>query len=218
LATAFASGPALLILLSAVLARTKIFDVGHAAIDRLTTIMTYATVASVALTLLEAFTALYSGIPAAGEHLAYLFLGMNGHVGLVFWTYASCLLLVFAMVVLLVPRLRRRPGLAHAATAAVLAGVLIDKGMCLVSSGFVPSPLGYVNDYRPSLVEVTILAGIYSAGVLVFAAACRWLLVGLSIDHALPASRRAALASTNHSLVSPPSTALEPGRAAQTEN
>jgi hypothetical protein len=90
--------------------------------------------------------------------------------------------------------------------------------MCLVSSGFVPSPLGYVNDYRPSLVEVTILAGIYSAGVLVFAAACRWLLVGLSIDHALPASRRAALASTNHSLVSPPSTALEPGRAAQTEN
>ena len=218
LATAFASGPALLILLSAVLARTKIFDVGREAIDRLTTIMTYATVASVVLTLLEAFTALYSGIPAAGEHLAYLFLGMNGHVGLVFWTYASCLLLVFAMVVLLVPRLRQRSGLAHAATAAVLVGVLIDKGMCLVSSGFVPSPLGYVNDYRPSLVEVTILAGIYAAGALVFAAACRWLLVGLSIDHALPASRRAALASTNHSLVPPPSTALEPDKAAQTES
>ena len=209
LATAFASGPALLILLSAVLARAKIFDVGREAIDRLTTIMTYATAASVVLTLLEAFTALYAGIPTASEHLQYLFLGMDGHAGLVFWTYASCLLLIFAVVVLLVPRLRRR--LAHAATAAVLAGVLIDKGMCLISSGFVPSPLGYVNDYHPSWVEAAILVGIYSGGVLVFAAACRWLLAGLSLDHPLPASAQPTLESTNHSLNPPPSTALEPG-------
>jgi hypothetical protein len=101
--------------------------------------------------------------------------------------------------------------LAHAATAAVLAGVLVDKGMCLVSSGFVPSPLGYVNDYHPSLVEVTILAGIYAAGVLVFAAACRWLLVGLSIDHALPASQQSTVISTIHSPRPPTSTALDPG-------
>lgn len=210
LATAFASGPALLILLSAVLARTKIFDVGREAIERLTTIMTYATVASVVLTLLEGFTALYSGIPSAGEHLVYLFLGKDGHAGLVLCNYASCLLLVYAAVVLLVPPLRQHRGWVHTATVAVLAGVLIDKGLCLVSSGFVPSPLGYVTDYHPSLVEVTIVAGIYAAGALVFAAACRWLLAGMSLDHVLSASQSAAL-STIPEPSPPTSTALEPG-------
>jgi len=196
LATAFASGPALLILLAGALARAKVFDIGREAVDRLSIIMTYAAAVSVLLAFLEAFTALYSGIPAAGEHLEYLFLGLHGHVGLVAWTYASWLLLLLALVVLLVPRLRRHQGLAYAATAAVLASVLIDKGLCLVTSGFVPSPLGYVRDYRPSLIELGIVAGVYAGGALVFVGACRFLLTSDSMNHALN---------------SPPSTARDPG-------
>ncbi len=200
LATAFASGPALLILLAALLARTKVFDIGREAIDRLSIIMTYAATASVLLALLEAFTAIYSGIPTAGEHLEYLFLGLDGHVGLVAWSYSSWLLLLAALVVLLVPRLRQRRGLAYAATAFVLASVLIDKGLCLVTSGFVPSPLGYVRDYRPSLVELAIVVGIYAGGALVFEAACRILLTFAST-------------STIHAIHSPPQTTREPGMA-----
>lgn len=206
LATAFASGPALLILLAAVLARRKVFDVGREAIDRLSTIMTYAAMVSLLLALLEAFTALYSGIPAAGEHLEYLFLGLEGHAGLVAFTYGGWLLLLLALVVLLVPSLRRRRGLAHAATAAVLLSVLAEKGLCLVTSGFVPSPLGYVRDYRPSLIELGIVIGIYAGGALVFFGACRWLLT--------PSE------SAIHALNPSPSTAREPGmaRVAQMEN
>ena len=196
LATAFASGPALLILLAGVLARAKVFDIGREAVSRLSIIMTYAAAISVLLAFLEAFTALYSGIPAAGEHLEYLFLGLQGHVGLVAWTYSSWLLLLLALVVLLVPRLRRHQGLAYAATAAVLASVLIDKGLCLVTSGFVPSPLGYIRDYRPSLVELGIVAGVYAGGALVFAGACRFLLISYS---------------TIHALNPPPQTARDPG-------
>ena len=195
LATAFASGPALLILLAGGLARAKVFDIGREAVERLSIIMTYAATVSVLLALFEAFTALYSGIPAASEHLEYLFLGLDGHVGLVAWTYSSWLLLLLALVVLLVPRLRRRQGLAYAATAAVLASVLIDKGLCLVTSGFVPSPLGYVRDYRPSLIELGIVAGIYAGGALVFIGACRFLLTS---------------DSTMHELNCPPSTAHDP--------
>ncbi len=199
LATAFASGPALLILLAAVLARRKVFDIGREAIERLSTIMTYAAMASLLLALLEAFTALYSGIPAAGEHLEYLFLGLEGHVGLVAFTYGGWLLLLLALVVLLVPSLRRRRGLAYAATAAVLLSVLVEKGLCLVTSGFVPSPLGYVRDYRPSLIELGIVVGIYAGGALVFLGACRWLFTpSMSSIHALNPS---------------PSTAREPGMA-----
>jgi molybdopterin-containing oxidoreductase family membrane subunit len=198
LATAFASGPALLILLAGLLAHAKIFDIGREAIDRLSVIMTYAATASVLLALLEAFTAIYSGIPATGEHIEYLFLGLDGHFGLVAWTYSSWLLLLLALVVLLIPRLRRRWGLVYAATAGVLASVLIDKGLCLVTSGFVPSPLGYVRDYWPSHVELAIVVGIYSGGALVFDAACHLL---------LPSD------SNVHALHSPPQTAREPGMA-----
>ena len=209
LATAFASGPALLILLAGVLARAKVFDIGREAVERLSIIMTYAAAASVVLAALEAFTATYSGIPAVSEHLEYLFLGLDGHFGLVAWTYASWLFVLLALVVLLVPRLRQRQGLTYAATAAVLLSVLIDKGLCLVPSGFVPSPLGHVRDYRPSLIELAIVAGIYSGGALVFGAACRWLLIS-----DVPSQ------STIHALNPPPPTAREPGMAtaAQMEN
>jgi len=195
LATAFASGPALLILLAGALARAKVFDIGREAVAKLSIIMTYAAAASVVLALVESFTALYSGIPAAREHLEYLFLGLDGHTGLVTWTYASWLLLLAALTVLLVPRWRHRQGLAHAATLAVLLSVLIDKGLCLVTSGFVPSTLGYVHDYRPTWIEVAIVLGIYSGGALVFAAACRTLL---------------PFESTIHAVNPPPSTLREP--------
>jgi molybdopterin-containing oxidoreductase family membrane subunit len=168
LATAFASGPALLILLAGALARAKVFDVGREAVSRLSVIMTYAAVFSLLLAGLEAFTALYSGVSAAREHLEYLFLGLDGHVGLLFFNYLSWGLLLFAVIVLLVPALRGRSALATLATASILVSVLVDKGLCLVTSGFVPSPLGYVNDYRPSLPEIAIVVGIYAGGALVF--------------------------------------------------
>jgi len=168
LATAFASGPALLILLAGGLARAKVFDVGRDAVARLSVIMTYAAVFSLLLAGLEAFTALYSGIPSAREHLQYLFLGLDGHTGLLAFNYLSWGLLLFALPVLLIPGLRRRAGLATSATAAILISVLVDKGLCLVTSGFVPSPLGYVSDYWPSLPEVAIVVGIYAGGALVF--------------------------------------------------
>jgi Ni/Fe-hydrogenase subunit HybB-like protein len=168
LATAFASGPALLILLAGWLARAGVFDVGREARDRLQVIMTYATVLSVLLAGLEAFTALYSGVPAAGEHLRYLFFGIDGHRGLVVFNYLSWALSLLALLVLLVPGLRRRPALGALAAAAVLLSVLLDKGLCLVTSGLVPSPLGYVHDYWPTLPEVAIVAAIYAAGALAF--------------------------------------------------
>jgi molybdopterin-containing oxidoreductase family membrane subunit len=191
LATAFASGPALLILLAAGLARAKVFDVGADALARLRVIMTYAALASLLLGLLEAFTALYSGIPAAGEHLAYLFRGLDGHTGLVAVTYTSALLLLAALAVLLIPDLRRRRGLELAATAAVLGSVLLEKGLTLVTSGFVPSPLGYVSDYRPSLIEMGIVVGIYAGGALAFLGACRFLFVGAVHESSLPSESHA---------------------------
>jgi Ni/Fe-hydrogenase subunit HybB-like protein len=207
LATAFASGPALLILLAGVLARARLFDVGREAIARLSVIMTYAAVASLLLAGLEAFTALYSGIPDAREHLTYLFLGLDGHTGLLAFNYLAWGLLLFAVTVLLVPALRRRPGLETAATAAILVSVLVDKGLCLVTSGFVPSPLGYVRDYRPSLPEVAIVVGIYAGGALVFLLLRPLFRIAEASLPAIPAD------SLVHAYDQSPSTARRPGMA-----
>lgn len=173
LATAFASGPALLILIGSALARAKIFDVGREALDRLSIVMTYAALASLLMGALEAFTALYSGVPEAGEHFVYLFVGLDGRAGLAPAAYTSVILLLLALIVLLVPRARRHSPARLLATGAILLSVLLEKGLCLVTSGFVPSPLGYVQDYRPSLTELAIVVGIYAAGAFVFLLAAR---------------------------------------------
>ena len=63
LASAFCSGPALLIMLAYLVKKYSKFDPGKEAIDKLTTIMTYAMLISVFFVILEFFTAFYSNIP-----------------------------------------------------------------------------------------------------------------------------------------------------------
>ncbi len=147
LASAFAAGPALLILLCLLL------RVGAEPIQKLTLIVVYATLTHLFFLLTEAFTALYSGIPEHLEHLRYLYMG-----GLAPCSWASLLLAVAALVLL-------RKALA-VACGALLAALWIDKGLCLVVGGFVPSPLGAVSNYIPTLTEISIVAAIWSFGAL----------------------------------------------------
>ena len=42
--------------------------------------------------------------------------------------------------------------------------------MGMIVPGFVPSPLGEVVEYSPSMVEIGVSAGIWAAGMLVFSA------------------------------------------------
>ena len=62
LATAFAAGPALLIVICLFLRKTTKFDVGSNPIQKLAIIATYAMLLNIFFLLLELFTALYSGI------------------------------------------------------------------------------------------------------------------------------------------------------------
>ncbi len=166
LASAFASGPALLILVSMVLERVTRFRAGEIAIQKLSVIMTYALLANVFFVGVEFFTAFYSGIPEHVAHFRYLFLGLDGHAELVPFMWFSQALALFALVVLLVPRLRRQPRLLVATCVAVIVGVWIEKGLGMVVTGFVPTPLGHVTAYMPTAPELGISAGIYAFGAL----------------------------------------------------
>ena len=166
LASAFASGPALLILLCLVLGRFTRFRAGDAPVRALSVIVTYALLANIFFVLMEAFTAFYSGIPEHVAHFRFLFFGLDGHAPLVPFMWLAEALAIFALAVLLLPGLKERRGLLGAAAAAVVVSVWIEKGLGMVVTGFVPSPLGHIASYAPTFPELAISAGIYALGAL----------------------------------------------------
>lgn len=176
LATAFASGSALLLLLVHLPPLRRALAVPGPAIRLLANVMTYALAASLLFAGLEVFTALYSGVPTSTEHIRYLLSGLNGKWGLTPWTYATHILSLLALALLLQPRRSQRPRLLLGGSALTFAAVFLEKGCCWVPSGFVPTPLGQVHDYRPSIIELLIVTGLYAASGLAFTEAARWLL------------------------------------------
>jgi Ni/Fe-hydrogenase subunit HybB-like protein len=49
----------------------------------------------------------------------------------------------------------------------VVLSLWIDKGLGMVIAGFVPSSLGYYNEYSPTIYELTIAGGIYGIWALI---------------------------------------------------
>jgi molybdopterin-containing oxidoreductase family membrane subunit len=166
LASAFASGPALLILLCLALRKLTGFDVGWEAIQKLAVIVAYALAINIFLILAEVFTAFYSGIPEHEEPFRYLFVGFNGDYHLVPWMWLSALLSWVALTLLLVPKWRNNIRLLAVACAAIFVSIWLDKGLGLIVGGFTPSPLGAVTRYVPTLPESTIVLGIWAVGAL----------------------------------------------------
>jgi Ni/Fe-hydrogenase subunit HybB-like protein len=166
LASAFASGPALLVLLCLIARRFTRFDPGSDAIRRLSLIVTYAMIINVFLILMEVFTAFYSNIPEDLVHFKYLFVGLEGHTKLVPWMWTSVTLAVLSLILLINPKTRGTQKTLIVACIAVFLSIWIDKGMGMVVTGFVPSPLGAVTEYAPTFPEVFISLGIYALGAL----------------------------------------------------
>ena len=52
----------------------------------------------------------------------------------------------------------------------VFAGTWIDKGLGMISGGFVPNPLHEVNEYIPSIPELIISLAVWATGFLVLTA------------------------------------------------
>ncbi|GAW91760.1 sulfate reduction electron transfer complex DsrMKJOP subunit DsrP [Calderihabitans maritimus] len=168
LASAFASGPALLIILCFIMKRFTKFDAGREAIQKLAVIVTYATVISVFFVGLEFFTAFYSQVPAHGMHsLEYLFFGLDGHGRLVPLMWMFVILAAVALVLLINSKTREKESTLIVACVAVFVSMLIEKGLGLVVGGFVPNPFEIVTEYSPTLPEILITLGIWATGFLV---------------------------------------------------
>lgn len=167
LASAFATSSGLLILLCLALRRLARFDAGAAVLRGLGLVMAWALSFSLFFLLIELFGALYARVPEQLAALAFLYVGLDGKAPLAPLMWLSVALLLAALLVLLTPRLRGREPLLAAAAVLVLGGLGLDKGFGLIVGGFVPTPLGTVPDYTPTLAEWAVVGGIWAIGALI---------------------------------------------------
>ncbi len=167
LSSAFAAGPALLILLCLIVRKNTKFDPGTEAIQSLAKIVTYAMIANVFFFLLEVFTAFYSGIPGHTHPITYLFAGLEGHDKLVPFMWTAAVLAFVGIYLLVNPNTRRNQSLLPWALIAVFISTWIDKGMGLVVGGFIPNPFETVTEYSPTAPELMITLGVYGIGFLI---------------------------------------------------
>ena len=167
LATAFAAGPALLILLVLIVRKLTKFDAGNEAIQKLSQIVTYAMILNVFFLLLEVFVVFYSGMDHHKSHFLYLYVGIDGFNHWIPFMWASAIMAAAALVLLIVPGLRKQQNLMVAACLMVFFSIWIDKGAGMMVGGFTPNPLGHVTEYIPTLVELGIGVSIYAFGFMV---------------------------------------------------
>jgi Ni/Fe-hydrogenase subunit HybB-like protein len=167
LASAFAGGPALLILLCLIVRKYTKFDPGKEAIQSLGKIVTYCMLLNVFFLGLEFFTAFYSQIPGHMYPFIYLYSGLHGHNQLVPIMWVSTILAAISLFMLVFPQIRKKEGLLAVACVATFFSLWIDKGFGLVIGGFVPNPFESVTEYWPTIPEALITLGVWAIGFLV---------------------------------------------------
>ncbi|OIP92173.1 MAG: menaquinol oxidoreductase [Syntrophobacteraceae bacterium CG2_30_61_12] len=167
LASAFAAGPSLLILLAYFVRKRSKFDPGDEAFEKLSQVVAYAMCVNVFFVLLELFTSFYSGIPSHMEGFIYQFSGLEGHGKLMPFMWLSAILSVIAVLMLLSKKKRSQEKTLKIACVLVFIALWLEKGLGLVITGFIPNPFNTVTEYWPTFPELGITIGVYATGFLV---------------------------------------------------
>lgn len=167
LASAFCSGPALLLIVFQLLRRFTRFEIQQEAIWKIAELMSYAMFLNLFLHGAEAFKEYYS----ATEHLVYTrywYSGVGEHRTLVPYAWTAVTLNLLAFVLFVIPATRRNPITLNVGALATYTGVYIEKGMGLIVPGLTPDALGEIYEYAPTLAELRVAAGVFAVGFLVF--------------------------------------------------
>lgn len=167
ISSAFASGPALIILTLGLTQNATQYKMERTVIDLLALIMAVALQISLFFVGVELFTDFYN----EGQHGAsvrYLFLGLEGLDSLRPWIWAAVIMNLVAVTILMIHPLRENRKWLHTACVLTFLGIWIEKGMGLVVPGFIPTTLGEVFEYSPTATELSVAVGIWAFGMLVF--------------------------------------------------
>jgi Ni/Fe-hydrogenase subunit HybB-like protein len=166
LASAFCSGPALIILLYQIVRHYTKFHVKNEALFKIAEMIAVAMAINLFLLGAEFFKELYSDT----HHLAplqYLYAGLHGKGMFVPWMWTAFACNVVAFVIFLIPATRRTFFTLNLGCALIITGIWIEKGIGLIIPGFIPAPLGEVWEYLPTRLEILVSLGIWAIGMLI---------------------------------------------------
>jgi Ni/Fe-hydrogenase subunit HybB-like protein len=166
LASAFAAGPAFIILTLQVVRHCTRHQVSDDALLTLRRIVQVAMIINMFLLACEVFTEFYTD----SRHVAssrYLYFGLYGRHALVPWIWTAVGMNLLATVLWVLPASRSLK-LLNVACVLSIVGIWIEKGMGLIVPAFVPTPLGEIVEYVPTGREVMVCAGIWAFGLLFY--------------------------------------------------
>ena len=167
LASAFCSGPAIMIILFQVLRRTTKLEIEDRALWKLAELMAYTMFFNLFLTGAEIFKEAYSDT----EHklfTEYLYFGIGEHNKIVPYGWLAIIFDTIAFILFLVPATRKNIITLNLGAVLIYTGVYIEKGIGLIIPGFTPDTLGEIYEYFPSRTEIFVTIGIFSAGFLLY--------------------------------------------------
>ncbi len=167
LASAFCSGPAVLIILFQILKKTTTFEIKQEAIWKIAELMAYAMFINLFFFGAEVFKEIYSNTEHL-VHLKYLFIGVGENRDIVLYGWASLIISIIAFLLFLIPKTRKNVVTLNLGAILIWFGVYIEKGIALLIPGFTPDTLGQIYIYRPSLAEIKIAMAIFAIGFLIF--------------------------------------------------
>jgi len=164
--TAFAAGPALIIIVFTIIRNNTKLWIKDEAIDMLSQIVVWCLGIALFLTMSEVVTEFYHPT----EHslgLQYLMFGHNGLNALVPWFWFSIVALTGSFILLLIPSIRKDFKKLPYICAVVFAGIWVEKGMGLLIPGSIPTPVGEFTQYSPTLIEIGNCLGNWAIGFIV---------------------------------------------------
>ena len=167
LASAFCSGPAVLLILFQILKRTTTFEIKDEAIWKIAELMAYAMFLNLFFFFAEVFKEVYSDTEHL-VHLKYLFKGVGENRDLVMYGWGSLVISFIAFLLFLIPITRKNVVTLNIGAILIWFGVYIEKGIALLIPGFTPDSLGQIYIYRPSMIELKVSMGIFAIGFLIF--------------------------------------------------
>jgi molybdopterin-containing oxidoreductase family membrane subunit len=167
LASAFCSGPAIMIVLFQIIRKKSEVEIDDRAIFKIAELIAYAMGVNLFLLGAEAFKEFYSG-SIHSYPMQYLYFGLHGKHALVPWMWFASVLNISAFFLFLFPRTRENFTTLNMGCIFVIIGVYIEKGMGLIVPGFIPDTLGEIYEYTPTTPEIITAMGIWAAGAMLY--------------------------------------------------
>ncbi|EGB15041.1 Polysulfide reductase NrfD [Pseudodesulfovibrio mercurii] len=165
LASAFCSGPAILLLVLMITEKVTTFKMAKNALSTLVKIIMYAMCINMFFFMLEIFTSFYSNIPGHMHPILYLFAHADPGLVALMWTFLT--FAAISITLLVTPRFRNNLKLLPYTLVILVIATWLDKGLGLLIGGFNPTPFETVTPYWPTAQELLVSMMVYAIGALI---------------------------------------------------